>query len=223
MRSAMSDRFGLSGNGILDRLDRVAFEFCKGVLVGLIAGLAVGLGARIAMRIVALAAGIQPEFTMEGTLFILMSTAVMGAPLGPVFLAVRRWLPGSGRSKALSFGVLVLIFLGIPFLLGGATDPAQRAPGGPASGRSAAVRGAFPGLRGHIGGGREIPGDPQRVTLPVAVRRRLTGNMSGRWVLQPKQTEQWERPQGLVLTAVLRPTSRYHGGKLAAGNSHDAQ
>ena len=120
-----------SGPAEESTLDRLAERFCKAIFAGLIAGLAVGVGARIAMRIVALAAGIEPEFTIVGTLFILILAAILGAPLGPVFLAVRKWLPGNERVKSLAFGALVLVFPGIFFLVDGATDPTSELQEGP--------------------------------------------------------------------------------------------
>lgn len=95
----------------------------KGVFSGLVAGIVVGIGARVAMRIVALTAGIRPEFTIGGTLLILVSTAAFGMMLGLIFVAVRRWLPGSGLWKGLAFGLFLVLFIGVPYILDGISDP----------------------------------------------------------------------------------------------------
>lgn len=92
-----------------------------GLLAGATGGLAAGFGARVAMRVIALLGGQPPGFTLEGTLFILILGAAMGAVMGLPFMAIRRILPGAGRSvlqKGLMFGLLVfLVFMVIPFLV----------------------------------------------------------------------------------------------------------
>ena len=81
-----------------------------GVLSGLVAGILVGgIGSRIAMRIVAYAAGTDPVFT-AATMNMLIFGAFLGTPVGVLFVAVRRWLPGSGLRKGLAFGALLVLF-----------------------------------------------------------------------------------------------------------------
>ena len=86
-----------------------------GLLSGLIAGLALGIGARIAMRIVALAAHRTTEFSVEGTLMIVLIGCVLGFISGPGFVAARRYLPGGHTWSGPLYGVLVLLVL-IPLL-----------------------------------------------------------------------------------------------------------
>ena len=93
-----------------------------GVAAGIVAGVLWGIGARIAMRAVALADGGHTEFTIGGTLLILFVGGLFGIPLGLLFAAVRRWLPGSGLRKGLSFGGGLLALLVVPFALLGASD-----------------------------------------------------------------------------------------------------
>lgn len=97
-------------------------EAGMGVGAGVTAGVLWGIGARIAMRAVALADGGPTEFTIGGTLLILFVGALFGIPLGLLFAAVRRWLPGSGRQKGLAFGGGLLALLVVPFALLGAGD-----------------------------------------------------------------------------------------------------
>lgn len=85
-----------------------------GLLSGLIGGLVWGIGARIAMRIVVLAAHGRPEFSIGGTLGILMVGAVFGLPLGLIVAGTRRFLPDSRLRSGLMYGLLMLLLPGWP-------------------------------------------------------------------------------------------------------------
>ncbi len=89
-----------------------------GACAGLGAGLLWGLGARVAMRFMAMIAERPTEFSVEGSLLILLIGAFIGIPAGLLFVAIRRYLPGTGRWKALSFGLVALLILGYPFYVG---------------------------------------------------------------------------------------------------------
>lgn len=89
-----------------------------GVCAGLVAGLLWGVAARLAMRIMALLGGRSPELTLEGTVIILIVGTFIGIPMGLLFVAIRKYLPGSGAWKGVVFGLLVLFILGYPFYLG---------------------------------------------------------------------------------------------------------
>ena len=92
-----------------------------GLLSGLVAGLVAGIASRVAMRVVALDSGGEPSFTIGGSLFIVIMGGVVGAPLGVLFISVRRWLPGPSFAQGMSFGVLVaLLFVSLlaPRLVG---------------------------------------------------------------------------------------------------------
>jgi len=91
------------------------------VAVGAATGLLVsGGGARLSMRLIALAdrsnygrltdAGFNVGFvTREGTLEVLKTGIFVGIIGGLLYLAVRRWLPGSGMLRATAYGVLLLL------------------------------------------------------------------------------------------------------------------
>jgi hypothetical protein len=93
-----------------------------GALAGIAAGLLAGAGARVAMRMVAVGVadgvGVRPEFTFAGTLGILIFGAIIGAPFGVLFEAIRERLPGPVRWRALIFAALCLVALGPLFFSG---------------------------------------------------------------------------------------------------------
>lgn len=86
---------------------------------GLAAGLLAGVAARIAMRIFALADGMEPSFSLEGTLAILVIFGVvLGIPLGLIYVRFWRPLTWAGRWNGPAFGVLLLVVLvALPFML----------------------------------------------------------------------------------------------------------
>ena len=96
------------------------------LLASLIAGLIAGITARIIMRIVALTAHQPLEFTVA-TLNVIFIGFVVGLLAGMFYAAtvaglsssakVRKYLPGP-LWRGLLFGVLILVFIGLPILLG---------------------------------------------------------------------------------------------------------
>lgn len=98
----------------------------NGVLASLIAGLIAGINARIVMRIVALTAHVPLEFTM-GTLNVIFTGFVLGSVAGILYAAcvvalssspkVRKYIPGP-LWRGFIFGVLILVIIGLPNLLG---------------------------------------------------------------------------------------------------------
>jgi hypothetical protein len=104
---------------------RLAVLIGLGLLAGLVAGfVAGGVGSRVAMRVVALAAGrehygevtdadaIVGQITADGTAFLLFFGTSLGVPGGLLYVAARRWVPGSGIRKGLAFGGLLLLLFG---------------------------------------------------------------------------------------------------------------
>src|SRR5947209_9619686 len=107
-----------------------------GILSGLLAGILMGIAARLAMRIVALVVDKGLEFTVAGTLGIILMVSFASVLLSLIFVAVRKYLPGAGLLKGLAFSGLVFFFIGIPFLLGLLGPPDEVSVGPPLLGRS---------------------------------------------------------------------------------------
>ena len=89
---------------------------CVGVLAGAIAGLVTGIGARINMRIIALATGLVPGLSLA-TLVILLTGILYGILPGMLYVAVKKYLPGPGLLKGVTFGLLGSLLLGLPIFL----------------------------------------------------------------------------------------------------------
>jgi hypothetical protein len=82
---------------------------------GLAGGLVAGGLARLAMRGVALVAGQRAEFSLMGTILILLLFAVIGALLALPYLALRHWLPWRTSWHALLYGALLAGLTAWPF------------------------------------------------------------------------------------------------------------
>ncbi len=92
-------------------------RFTVWTLSGVIGGVVAGVVARFSMRGVALAAGIEPGFSIGGTLGILVFGAIMGIPFALIFAGVRRFIPLPERWKGLAYGVILgTLFVVAPFL-----------------------------------------------------------------------------------------------------------
>jgi hypothetical protein len=95
-------------------------RIAQGAIAGVAAGIVTGIAARVAMRLVAIGAadgiGQLPAFTIEGTLAIVTSGAIAGAPFGAVYALVELRLPRPVRARGLWFGLLMLVFFGPLFL-----------------------------------------------------------------------------------------------------------
>jgi hypothetical protein len=91
-----------------------------GALAGLTAGLIVGgVGGRLAMRAVVLATSRFPTESATGTVGILVVGAVLGATLGLLYVALRRWLPRGWRAPGLIYGLILLAVPGVAFFVEG--------------------------------------------------------------------------------------------------------
>ena len=107
-----------------------------GILSGLLVGILMSIAARIAMRIVALVVDQGIGFSIGGTLGIILVVSGSSTLLGLIFVAVRKYLPGTGLLKGLAFSGIVFLCIGIPFLLGLLGTPDEVSVGPPLLGRS---------------------------------------------------------------------------------------
>jgi hypothetical protein len=110
-----------------------------GLRAGAVAGVVLGIGARLAMRVVALSSNRLPEISLEGTSGILMIGTMIGLISGLIFMALRRYIPGNGWLKGLTFGLVVfgVLALLLRTALQEEIDPAV------AAGRLPIIVGAF--------------------------------------------------------------------------------
>lgn len=86
----------------------------SGLLSGLLGGMAAGIGARVAMRIVVDTTSRFPTFTPDGTLFVVLSGALLGMPIGALYIALKPHLPGPAPVRGLLFGLILLGTAGLP-------------------------------------------------------------------------------------------------------------
>ncbi len=90
-------------------------SFWRPLRVGLVAGLAggmvLGVGGRLAMRLVAVGADLDPGFSWGGTGEVLATGLFIGVPAALVFVALRRFIPGPGVWRGAAFGVLLFLAL----------------------------------------------------------------------------------------------------------------
>lgn len=96
----------------------LAHRVSVGALAGMIAGVLAGIGARIAMRIVALASESPVEFTVEGTVGILIIGVLVSVFPGILYALVSGYLPGPWAIRGLLFGLALLLVIGLRFLFG---------------------------------------------------------------------------------------------------------
>lgn len=97
-------------------------KIALGLCSGLPAGLVWGLGLRVGMRLVALAAGREPKFTLGGTLLILLMGTLFGASFGVLFASVRHWLPGQRLRRGFAFGAILAVLFWYPFFRAAGED-----------------------------------------------------------------------------------------------------
>ncbi len=95
-------------------------------LASLTAGFVAGIGARIIMRIVAVTSHMPPQFSIGGTLNIIINGIVSGFFVGFIITCLtivvcnspkaRKYLPGP-IWRGLIFGILLLLIFGLPLFL----------------------------------------------------------------------------------------------------------
>lgn len=92
------------------------------VFPGLVAGAMLGLALRVAMRLVALAAGVPTSFTIPGTLTVVLIFAMLGGAYGALLTAVWRSIPGFRSAPGLIGGTALAFWFWYPFFLAGEND-----------------------------------------------------------------------------------------------------
>jgi hypothetical protein len=121
-QSTSSPRRSVSWSGLAQSLG-------VGVIAGVAAGLIVGAASRLAMRIVTLVAGKPTEFTIAGTLGILVIVALASILPGICYAHMRRFLPWPEATRGLLFGLAMLLVIGLPFFYGAlSTGELSRGP-----------------------------------------------------------------------------------------------
>ncbi len=87
-------------------------------VVGLVAGALVGgIAGRLAMRAVAVMGRIPREFSVEGTVGIMMIAGILGLIAGLIYGVVRPFIPVRGMWKGLVFGLALAALIALPFFL----------------------------------------------------------------------------------------------------------
>ena len=81
-----------------------------------------GLALRVAMRLVALAAGVPTSFTLPGTLTVLLIFALLGGGYGALLTAAWRSIPGFRSAPGLIGGTALALWFWYPFFLAGEND-----------------------------------------------------------------------------------------------------
>jgi hypothetical protein len=82
---------------------RIAIALLAGAGVGLVI---LGIGGRIAMRIIALAAGQAPGFSVGGTFDVVLLGGLWGAPGGPIVLLLERLVTRRRTLHGVVLGVI---------------------------------------------------------------------------------------------------------------------
>ena len=110
---------------------RLATGVAAGFLAGLVAG---GGGSRLAMRITAITAGSElqgalteaearvGEFTVGGSLFLILFGGGIGVIGGLMYIGLRPWIADAGRWRGLLFGIVVLATFGWTIIEGDNPD-----------------------------------------------------------------------------------------------------
>jgi hypothetical protein len=87
------------------------------LIPALVVGIISGIGFRIILRIASwLDNDSFTAFTLSVTLMLIWMSVVLSAPFSLLFVAVRRVLPGSKWRKGLVYGLVLLLYPGIPYM-----------------------------------------------------------------------------------------------------------
>jgi hypothetical protein len=96
-------------------------------IAGVLGGAALGAGSRVVMRVFAILVGQPTEFTVGGSLGLVVFGAIFGLAGGLVYVVVRRFVPGPWPVPGLAFG-LALVGL-VLATMGGAGSEGSADPG----------------------------------------------------------------------------------------------
>ena len=94
---------------------RLLLRAGQAVLLSIPFALILGVAFRVMMRLVALAIGKEPTFSLGGTALIVLGTAFMGTWFTLVFVATRPWLPSRGLARGLAFGIVLYVLFWYAF------------------------------------------------------------------------------------------------------------
>lgn len=81
--------------------------------VGLVAGIGLGILARVAMRLLAIGAGLRPGASVGGTLEVVATGVLIGGAVGVIYGSIRRWLPPRLWARGLVVGVALAVFFSL--------------------------------------------------------------------------------------------------------------
>lgn len=88
-----------------------------GALAGGVAGfLVAGIGGRIAMRVVALAEGADPDFTIGGTIFAMGALALLAMPFALVYVLTAQHMSEAEWRAPVLGGLYFLLLVGLSLL-----------------------------------------------------------------------------------------------------------
>lgn len=103
------------------RLLRAAGRVLAWAVVGLVAGFAAGvvlaIAGRAVMRSVAVVAGLEPTWNGHYNLYLLFMLGSQNSLVGLLYVAVRRFVPGTGARKGAIYGAVGLAILIYPAIL----------------------------------------------------------------------------------------------------------
>lgn len=87
------------------------------VVAGLVVGLPLGVLNRVFQRITAITADLYPEFTVAGSLAIVVATVLPFAiPAGILYVALRERLPRRSPGSEVGFALTLMLVFTVPYL-----------------------------------------------------------------------------------------------------------
>lgn len=84
-----------------------------GVVSGITGGVVLGIGGRAVMRVIALAAGLSPGFSLGGTVEVALTGLIIGVPAALAFVLLRRFFPRQTIVAGALFGAMLFAGLAV--------------------------------------------------------------------------------------------------------------